>query len=157
MLKINYRIAELADKEKIFEFAKGQLLSQEKMLNAEVSEFDIMMKIWESKFRLEALEHYLKLGWSFIAEDENSKNIYGFFIGQPLLFFEGHTQNLWVETIVAYDDEIKKHLVDISVKLSRDKHLQRVILPLATQNILSELNYKFNEFSQNALWVKTTK
>lgn len=149
-MSFTYRIAQLADAELIYQFAENKLA--EKVSD----EMERMMQIWESRFRKEALEHYLKLGWSFIGFDED-QNCVGFFIGQPLLFFEGHTQALWVEFIQAHDFKIEAELAEIAIKLSKDKHFQRVILPKKTETLHFEKTYIFNTFSETAVWVKTTK
>lgn len=149
-MNVTYRIAQLNDLDVIYAFAEAAL----KVVVP--NDTERMMKIWESRFRKEALEHYLKLGWSFIAEDENQK-LYGYFLGQPLLFFEGHTQTLWVEDVQAENLTIKAELVDITYKLARDKHFQKVILPMTTQNELEQKNIKFQKTADSTLWCKTTK
>jgi len=80
---------------------------------------------WSAKWRREALEHYLKLGWSFIAREDG--RVAGFFIAQPFLFFRGQTQTLWVEHIEASEAYVREALVEIAVRIAREKHLQRVI------------------------------
>lgn len=148
-MKVSYRIAQSSDLDAIYLFAEARL-------KVEIpNDMDRMIKIWESRFRKEALEHYLKLGWSFIAEDE-AQTCVGYFLGQPLLFVEGHTQTLWVEDVQSNTNEISAELVEISYKLSRDKHFQKVILPMAAQSFLEMKNIKF-QTSLQTIWCKTTK
>lgn len=148
-MKVEYRIAQLADLDTIYQFAESRLKVQIP------DDMERMIKIWSSLFRKESLEHYLKLGWSFIAENEE-KNCVGYFLGQPLLFVEGQTQTLWVEDVQAQTAEISADLVDISYKLSRDKHFQKVILPPTTQAHLDSKNIKYQP-SLPTIWCKTTK
>ena len=146
----NYRIAQAEDLENIYIYAEAQLKN-------EISDdMERMMAIWESRFRKEALEHYLKLGWSFVAENHENK-ICGFFLGQPLLFFQAQTQTLWVECIFANNNKIKAELVDIAYKLSRDKHFQQVLFPENVQNLNFEKPIVFQKIKDPIVWVKTTK
>lgn len=148
-MKVEYRIAQLSDLDAIYQFAESRLKVEFP------NEMERMIQIWNSRFRKESLEHYLQLGWSFIAEDD-SKNCVGYFLGQPLLFIEGHTQTLWVEDIQAQTSEISADLIEISYKLSRDKHFQKVILPPAAQTFLDLKNIKHQD-SSPTIWCKTTK
>jgi len=150
-MSINYRIAQIADVPQVYQFAEDKL-------RLEIpDDMELMMAVWNSRFRKEALEHYLKMGWSFIAYDENEK-IHGFFLGQPFLFFQGHTQTLWVEMITAADFKIEAELAEIAIKLSRDKHLQKVVLPKSVETLHFENSvFKFQKWSDECVWVKTTK
>lgn len=149
-MTINYRIAEAADLDTIYAFAEDKLRLKFP------DQMELMMAVWESRFRKEALEHYLKLGWSFLAYDLNNQ-VHGFFLGQPLLFFQGRTQTLWVEYILANSTKIQSDLADIAIKLSRDKHLQEVVFPEEVRDLQFERNYQFNEIQNKMTWVKTTK
>lgn len=163
---INYRIAQAEDLENIYIYAEN------KLKNEISDDMERMMAVWESRFRKEALAHYLQLGWSFVAEkfdldsdlsrEKNSHKKYenkicGFFLGQPLLFFQGQTQTLWVEYILADDLKIKAELVEIAYKLSRDKHFQQVLFPENVQELEFEKPIQFQKIKDNFIWVKTTK
>lgn len=152
---INYRIAQAEDLEHIYNYAETEL---KKLIP---DDMERMMAVWESRFRKEALEHYLKLGWSFIAENQKAENqktdICGFFLGQPLLFFQGQTQTLWVECLFAENDKIKSELVEIAYKLSRDKHFQQVLFPENVQNLNFEKPILFHKIKDPIVWAKTTK
>lgn len=148
-MKVEYRIAQSADLETIYQFAESRLKVHIP------DDMERMIQIWSSRFRKESLEHYLKLGWSFIAEDP-SQNCVGYFLGQPLLFVEGHTQTLWVEDVQAQTPEISADLIEISYKLSRDKHFQKVILSPDAQVFLDAKNIK-HQPSLPTIWCKTTK
>lgn len=149
-MSINYRIAQIEDVDLVYQYAQCKLKVQIP------DEMELMMKIWESRFRKEALEHYLKLGWSFIAYTENQP-ILGFFLGQPLLFFEAQTQTLWVEMLEGDDFKIQSELADIAIRLSRDKHFQKVILPSMVSTLHFEKLHNFQKWSDTCVWVKTTK
>lgn len=88
------------------------------------------MKSWHARWRKEALEHYLPLGWSFAIWSDNQKSqLLGYVLCQPLLFFRGLTQTLWVEHLSATDDAVRKQLGEIVYRWARDKHLQQLVLP----------------------------
>ncbi len=145
-----YQIAQTEDLENIYTYAEAQLKTEFP------DDMERMIAIWESRFRKEALEHYLKLGWSFVGKNSENK-ICGFFLGQPLLFFQAQTQTLWVEYILADDLKIKSELVDIAYKLSRDKHFQQVIFPENVQNLEFEKPIQFQKIKDPMIWAKTTK
>ena len=110
------RILQPADKPVIMEFAKLQLANKIK----DPSEREIQS--WSARWRGEALDHYLPLGWSFGLYRGNA--LVGFILGQPLLFFRGLTQTLWLEHVEAPDEETRETLIDCARKWARDKHLQ---------------------------------
>lgn len=146
-----YRIAELADLETVFEY------EAKKMHDPAIGEIENQILIWDSNFRKEALEHYFKLGWSFLAFDQNNKLV-GFFLGQPLLFFDKQTQSLWVEYVSADNNDIYTELVDIAYRLARDKHLQRVLYSKEVQNggYLTK-EFPFKDWELQISFLKTTK
>ncbi len=147
---INYRIAQAEDLEKIYNYAEAELKNQIP------DDMERMMAIWESRFRKEALEHYLKLGWSFVAFNQNLQ-ICGFFLGQPLLFFQAQTQTLWIECVFASDQIIQSELVEIAYKLARDKHFQQVRFPENVQKLNFEKPTSFHQIKNPIVWAKTTK
>lgn len=148
-MKTDYRIAQLSDLEEVYQFAENQLRK------SIPDEMELMIQVWNSRFRKEALDHYLKNGWSFVATQENK--IAGYFLGQPFLFFEGQTQTLWVDDFQSLDLEVESQLVEIAYKLARDKHLQRVILPKKALNLKFEKPLPFQKWSDDYVWLKTTK
>lgn len=157
-MNIEYRIAQATDLDLIYDFAEARLKLELP------DDMERMIKIWSSRFRKEALEHYLKLGWSFLAYEKNnsensqhSEKVLGFFLGQPLLFFEGQTQTLWIEEILGIDKNIESDLIEISYKLSKDKHFQKVILPKACHTSLDLKKIKYFDQDEKWIWCKTTK
>lgn len=113
------------DQDAILEF-ENRLLNQ-------ADELDFMekqMKSWHARWRKESLEHYLPLGWSFaIWSDNHKSDLLGYVLCQPLLFFRGLTQTLWVEHLSAGSMDVRKQLGEIVYRWARDKHLQQLVLP----------------------------
>ncbi|MFZ3231768.1 MAG: hypothetical protein WA160_16295 [Pseudobdellovibrio sp.] len=149
-LNINYRIAQLEDVDAIYEFEVKLKFSDQD------EEFEKMIAVWSSAYRKESLEHYFKLGWSFIATNSDNK-IVGFFLGQPLLFFDQQTQTLWIEHISSVNSNITTELIEIAYKLSREKHFQRVLLSENLQNIKLEKSFPFQKWDRSTSLLKTTK
>lgn len=89
-------------------------------------QMEIEMQSWVARWRPESLAYYLPQGWSF-GTFRNGK-LTGFILGQPLLFFRGLTQTLWIEELVYTDEASAKELLDVAYKWSRDKHLQCVLI-----------------------------
>lgn len=124
------------------------------------SEEDIMFESWKARWRREALEHYLPLGWSFVIRDSeipsptsDEGQIVGYFIAQPFLFFEGLTQGLWVEHISWVSLKIRDELLDLAIKLSREKNFQRVIVPMNYAQGIA----RAEPWMPAAMQIKTTK
>ena len=148
--KIHYRIAQLDDVQAVYEFEFKQKLSNI------ADEYEQQMAVWTSAFRKESLEHYFKLGWSFLALNEKNE-IQGFFLGQTLLFFDHQTQTLWLEHLSAANLDISTELVDIAFRLSREKHLQRVLLSDSIQKMNLKKSFPFQTWERSIDFLKTTK
>lgn len=148
--KIHYRIAQLDDVEAVYEFEFKLKLSNI------ADEYEQQMAVWTSAFRKESLEHYFKLGWSFLALNEKNE-IQGFFLGQTLLFFDHQTQTLWLEHLSAANLDISTELVDIAFRLSREKHLQRVLLSDSIQKMNLKKPFPFQAWERSLNFLKTTK
>ncbi|OFZ28706.1 MAG: hypothetical protein A2622_06375 [Bdellovibrionales bacterium RIFCSPHIGHO2_01_FULL_40_29] len=147
---ILYRIAQPSDVESIYEFEVKQKVS-------EISdEYERMMSVWTTSYRKESLEHYLKLGWSFLATD-TSGNIQGFFLGQPLLFFDHYTQTLWVEYMSAINEAIATELMDVAYRLSREKYFQRVLVSEEIMQRPYTKSFPFQTWERKTHFLKTTK
>lgn len=146
-----HQVLSLPDLDEVLTYANKNLAA------STPDEHERMFKSWSVRWRKEALEHYLKLGWSFIARDEATKTTVGFFLAQPFLFFRGQTQTLWVEHIETDSAEIRKELVDIAVRISREKHLQRVIFSDATQLADDLRTWSPEPLELDIAVVKTTK
>lgn len=150
MSQITYRIAQLEDVESVFNY------EYKKNFSAESHEIENQIMVWNSFFRKESLEHYFKTGWSFIAFDAE-QNIVGFFMGQALLFIDKQTQSLWVEYISASSTEIYTELIDIAYRLSREKHLQKVLFSNVVQQQPMSKVFPFTEWERSVSYLKTTK
>lgn len=150
MSEITYRIAQLDDVEKVFNY------ESKKHHNSELNEIENQIVIWDSFFRKESLEHYFKTGWSFVALDKD-QNIAGFFMGQALLFLDKQTQSLWVEYISASDSAVYTQLVDIAYRLSREKHFQKVLFSDVVQKSDLTQAFPFKKWEREVTYLKTTK
>lgn len=144
-----YQVLSLNNYDEVFAFAERNL---EK---AFPDEAERMFASWAVRWRKEALEHYLRLGWSFIVRDQGQ--IVGFFLAQPFLFFRGQTQTLWVEHIEALDPEVREGLVDVAARVAREKHLQRVLFADADQYENELKKWSPSPLNEPIAEVKTTK
>lgn len=144
-----YQVLSPSDQEEILQFA------QKNLENSIPDETERMFRSWTVKWRTEALQHYLRLGWSFIVRREGQ--VVGFFLGQPFLFFRGNTQTLWVEHIEALDEEVRAGLIDVAVRVAREKHLQRVLFADAEQSKNELERWKPIKFADAIAEIKTTK
>lgn len=144
------RIIQVEDLPQILEF------EAKKMQETYPDENDRTFAQWNSRARKEALEHYLPMGWSFLAKDEDDELV-GYFLGQPLLFLEGQTQSLWVEHVQYSSLKARDELCELAYKLSREKHFQRVYFPQAHGVINSVSLFKPETWQPASLMVKTTK
>lgn len=119
---------------------------------------------WNSRWRKESLNHYLPLGWSFVCRDTAHASPYskdgllvGYFIAQPLLFFDGATQTLWVEHMQFNSLQARDELCDLAYKLSREKHLQKVIFPNNQAIVNATKHLRADSWNPASLYVNTTK
>lgn len=92
-----------------------------------VDESEIMLASWSSRWRKEQIQFYIQAGWSYVIFHNN--NVVGYFLAQPLMFFEGLTQSLWIDQINFDSSEIAHELVLTAWRLCRDKNFQRLYLP----------------------------
>jgi len=115
---------------------------------AEKSQADPMereLSSWKARWRPEQLTHYLPLGWSFGAwEDEK---LVGYVLTQPFLFFRGLTQTLWVEHLAYEDTLIGEALIESVYKWARDKHFQTVLISDLPREL--KLTRRVQQFSDN--------
>lgn len=150
MKTVSYRIAQIADAENIHKYETNKIFGDQ------ADSFENKMSVWDSSFRQESLEHYFKLGWSFIAETENQQ-VVGFFLGQPLLFLDKQTQTLWVEYVSANNKEVFTELVDIAYRLSREKHFQKVLFSTSVEKQQLTKKFDFKPWDRQNIFLKTTK
>lgn len=152
------KVAQASDIDELLDYENRKL--SETVTNPD----DRAFEAWKAKWRREALEHYLNLGWSFVARDHNQVSSYskdgllmGYFIAQPLLFFEGHTQSLWVEHLQYTSLQARDELCELAYKLSREKHLQKVFFPNSQLIANSVKQLKGENWSPQVLQIVTTK
>lgn len=150
MSEVTYRIAQLDDVAAVFEY------ESRKHFDSNLDEIENQIFIWNSHFRKEALEHYFKTGWSFVAVGPKQQ-IAGFFMGQPLLFVDKQTQSLWVEYVSADSDAVYTELVDIAYRLSREKHFQRVLFAEEVSGRSLTKSFPFQKWDRTSTVLKTTK
>jgi hypothetical protein len=93
---------------------------------------------WNAPWRGESLQHYLNTGWSVGLFGDDGK-LKGYFLAQPLLFFKGLTQVLWVEHFSYSNLEDFNELKDTVTRYAREKHLQSVIYFSPQDNQLTEI------------------
>lgn len=83
---------------------------------------------WSAPWRKESLEHYLKIGWSMARRDAQTGRLLGYILAQPFLFMRRQTQTVWIEHIEGETPAIVSELLDTVVRISREKHMQRVLM-----------------------------
>ncbi len=83
----------------------------------------------------------------------------GYSLAQPLLFFRGITQSLWVEHMAFETLDVGEELMNIMVGWGRSKHIQKVLFgPGERLDSLRTLGkWKLSESYQGVLEVSTTK
>jgi hypothetical protein len=142
------RVLRLEDKEQVQQYEALKSKESQDPLG--------FMKQWSAPWREESLEHYLKMGWCMGYFDEST--LQGYSLVQPVLFFNGHTQSLWIEVIRAANQAIFSTLFEAAVKVSREKHLQKTFFSKKLfQDFDSIDNGLKIETSDETLFVRTTK
>lgn len=157
-MSLYLRVAELSEMDEILEFEDRKLQEQFP------EEMERMMQSWNSRARKEAFQHHLPMGWSFLARDRERPSRYssegelvGYFIAQPLLFFQGQTQSLWVEHLQFTSLQARDELCDLAYRLSREKHFQRVYFPNTPALFPTLKSMKAEDWNSQTLFLKTTK
>ncbi len=152
------RVIQAQDLDEILDFEKRKL--HESSLGENEKQFEA----WNARWRKESLDHYVGMGWSFLIRDPSVESpfskeglLLGYFIAQPLLFFDGYTQSLWVEhlqhsTIMARDE-----LCEIAYKLCREKHFQKIFFPQSNQILNSVKQFRSEPWNPQVLHIKTSK
>lgn len=118
---------------------------------------------WNARWRKEALEHYLPMGWSFMALSRDGATtgeqeiLMGYFIAQPLLFVDGQTQSLWIEHMGYSSLQARDELCELAYKLCREKHFQKVLFPHLSGISNGLSSFKPEAWAPPTISVKTTK
>ncbi len=95
--------------------------------NSEMDEMEKEMSSWHAKWRQEQLEHYLSLGWSAGIYNDNNQ-LTAYYLAQPIVFFRGLTQTIWVEHFAFENKQDMETLLEVCYRQAREKHLQAVII-----------------------------
>lgn len=157
-MSLYLRVIQPADLDEILDFERA------KLKESIVDEMERELKSWNSRWRQESLNHYLPMGWSFLARDRNLSSSFssegllvGYFIAQPLLFFDGNTQSLWVEHMQYNTLQARDELCELAYKLSREKHFQKVLFPESQSVMNAVKSYKAQNWDPQVLTVPTSK
>lgn len=152
------RIIQIADLSEIMDF------ESKKLVELIPDEMDREIAAWNSRWRKESLEHYIKGGWCFLARTPDISSEFspegklaGYFIAQPLLFFDGQTQSLWVEHLSFLSLQARDELCELAYRLSREKHFQKVFFPNSTGVQNSVGIFKPEVWQPLTLTIKTSK
>ena len=148
------RVLRIEDKSKVQEFEDNKQKTQDNPL--------AFMDNWSAPWRDESLDHYLNLGWCMgyfdrVEEAPDSK-LMGYVLVQPILFFRGLTQNLWIESLRADSPEIFSTVFEAITRVAREKHIQQVFFHHTLfQDFETEVNrFKLESLSEFS-FVRTTK
>lgn len=143
-----------------------EVLSYEnsKLKELHPSEIEQSLIRWNSRWRSESLEHYLKTGWSFLLRDNETSSSFssegrllGYFLAQPLLFIDGQTQSLWIEHVSYSSLSTRDKLCEFAYQLARDKHLQKVYFPAQNSVMNSVHALKATPWTPEVVQILTTK
>lgn len=152
------RIIDIAEIDEILDFESRKLKEHFP------DEIERSIQSWHSKGRRESLEHHFPRGWSFLARDQSQPSefspdglLVGYFVGQPLLFFDGQTQSLWIEHLQYSTLQARDELCDLAWRLAREKHFQRVYFPNTPALSATLKAMKAEDWSPQVLMLKTTK
>ena len=139
----------LTDIDEVYAYAERRLVLEIP------DEIERRFRSWEVAWRREALEHYLKLGWSFIVRRD--QQVVGFFLAQPFLFFRGNTQSVWVEHVEADDSETTQALIEVAVRVAREKNFQRALFANAEKLHAELLKWAPTPLPDRIAEVRTSK
>lgn len=152
------RMIQTTDLDEILQFERAKL--QETISD----EMEREIKSWNARWRKESLDHYFSIGWSFLVRDPSQTSAFsnegllvGYFLAQPLLFFDGQTQTLWVEHVQFSTLQARDELCELAYKLSRDKHFQKVLFPDSQSVSNATKNFKSQNWGPQVLSIQTTK
>lgn len=150
---VNIKVLRDVDVPHILDFERQKLKSRG------LSEPEVELNSWESSWRTESLDFYLGSGWSFAKWQgvEGESTLLAYFLAQPLLFFRSMTQTLWIERLGYVQLEHAKDLFDVAFRLSREKHLQKLILKGENDLIQHLTDWEFSKIGEQMYEFKTSK
>ncbi len=157
-MSLYLRVIQTADLDEIVDFEKT------KLRETVADEMERELLSWNARWRAESLNHYVPMGWCFLARDRNLTSAFskegqliGYFLAQPLLFFDGHTQSLWIEHMQYTTLQARDELCELAYKLSREKHFQKVFFP-ESQSVMNAVKaFKAQNWDPQVLVVNATK
>ena len=141
--KIDLRILRFEDGEAILAFERERL---DQTLD---DPMERELASWSAPWRQEALNHYLATGWSLGAFAGD--RLVGYLLAQPLLFFNGLTQTLWVERLAAVEAAVGHALAEASWRWAKDKHLQKMIF--GQPDLPFDLSERLEVKAEEARWM----
>jgi hypothetical protein len=115
---------------------------------------------WEARWRRESLEHFVNTKWSFLAQDSSDTSeagLVGYFLAQPLIFFEGQAQSLWVEHLQFSTLQVRDQLIELAIRLAKENHFQRIYFGDAKNYHSILKTQKAEDWAPQAQLIKTTK
>ena len=124
----NIKVLELSALEAIKDYELKKLRAQ--YADNPEAQIEAEMASWDAPWRQEALEHYLPMGWSFCfwEKEEVSSPLTAYFIAQPLVFYSGWTQSLWVEHMNYNNEDLGHQILDVAYRTARSKHFQKMFV-----------------------------
>ncbi len=60
--------------------------------------------------------------------EASTGRLVGYVLAQPFLFLRRQTQTVWIEYVEGESAAIVSELVDTVIRISREKHMQRVLI-----------------------------
>jgi len=148
-----YKVMTVENIEEIIQLEKSKIKDQF------LSEVELDMNSWTAKWRKESLEFYAQSGWSYVSFEQNDsgQKIAGYFLAQPLLFFDGQTQSLWVDYISYSSLQARDELSDLAYKLAREKHFQRVYFKNENSVVNSLKKFSCQSWNADTFFISTTR
>lgn len=157
-MSLSFRVIQPSEISELIDFEQRKL--QEQITD----EAERAIHSWNARWRQEALEHYVPIGWSFLVRDSAQASefspegaLLGYFIAQPIMFLDGNTQSLWVEHLQFSSLKVRDELSDFAYRLCREKHLQKVYFPKNPATMNSTRHMRAEDWLPQTLAVKTTK
>lgn len=137
-------------------FQVNEILNYEKTKLEHLDSQEQTFATWDAVWREEALEYYLSQGWSFGAWGAGGELV-GYCLIQPLLFFCGMTQSLWVERMAFEKSRVGRELVEVVVGWGRSKHMQKVLFRQNDKIEALQGKWNLKRVDESHLEIPTTK
>lgn len=132
-------------------------MEKKSLLDSGMDEISADMESWKSRWRQEALMHYIPKGWSFGVKEEFTGEIQAYFIAKVIPFFRSYTQVLWIERFHSSNSLAREQLLEVAYKYAREKHLQMILFDGFQLNSQESELYKSFPVEVNWTGIKTAK